>query len=485
MKKILALILVTALALSIAACTVPNGDTSATGAAGGVQEGVFQVGFGRTNITPEESVPLGGMGNSERYMSEEVIDELYFTVIALQDVEGQVSLLCQLDLISSAQKVYDPIRQAMAEATGVPVDRVAITATHTHAAVDVNMTEFESVLRYREMLTENCVQAAVMAMEDLTPATTTIGSVETEGLNFMRHYWLENGEVAGDGFGDWTTADAVSHVAVADPTMYVIRFAREDKKDVVLTNWRAHPGVVGTGDYLSADYPGPFRDAMEASDDDILVAYYEGAAGNVNSTSRIQREKRALNVDEHGYMLAQHALDCLENNMKTIEIDKIHHEYIEWEGTVDHSRDHMLLEARAVAAIREQLKDYFLVKPYAEQYGFRSSYDASSVVTKAAMPATDVIPLGVMTLGDDLAIVTHAGEMFNEISAELEGLSPYDYTLWFSYTNGAKGYFPIQETWDYGGSYEADTTKYVPGTAEQIRDFFAERLKELKTQNAQ
>lgn len=480
MKKIIALILVTALALSIAACSGLNADTSTTGAAGGVQEGVFQVGFGRTNITPAESVPIGGMGNSERFMSEEVIDELYFTVIALQDVEGEISLLCDLDLIKVSQDFYDPIRASMAEVAGTHVDRVAITATHTHAAVDISNTEFDSVIRYREMLTDACVEAAALAVEDLAPASATIGTVETEGLNFMRHYWLENGEVAGDGFGDWTTADAVSHVAVADPTMYVIRFAREDKKDVVMVNWRAHPGVVGTGDYLSADYPGPFRDAMEAADDDIMVAFFEGAAGNVNSTSRIAREKRALNVDEHGYMLAQHALDCLENNMKPIEIDKIHHEYIEFEGTVDHSRDHMVLEAKAVVAIRAKLKDYFLVKPYAEQYGFRSGYDASAVVTKSEMPATEVIPLSVITLGDDLAIVTHAGEMFNEIGVQLEEMSPYEYTLWFSYTNGHKGYFPIQETWDYGGSYESDTTRYVRGTAEQIRDFFAERLNELK-----
>lgn len=480
MKKILALILVAALALSIAACTGTGTDTPAE-AVGGVKEGIFQVGFGRTNITPAESVPIGGMGNSERYMSEEVIDELYFSVIALQDVEGEISLLCHLDLINPGQEFYDPIRELMAQTVGTSVDRVVITATHTHAAVDIGNTTFDSVIRYRAMLQEKLVEAAVLAVEDLAPATTTIGSTETESLNFMRHYWLENGEVAGDGFGDWTTADAVEHVAVADPTLYAVRFTRENKKDVVLVNWRAHAGAVGTADYLSADFPGPFRDAMEAADDDIFVAYYQGAAGNVNATSRIQREKRALNVDEHGYMLAQHALECLEeDNMKPIEIDDIYHEYIRYEGKVDHSRDHLVLEAKAVQAIRAQLKDYHLVKPYAEQYGFRSGYDASSVITKASMGETDMIPLSVLTLGEDLAIVTHAGEMFNEISAQLEEMSPYEYTLWFSYTNGAKGYFPIKETWDYGGSYEADTTKYVPGTAEDIRDLFAEKLTALK-----
>ena len=479
MKKILSLILVAALALSIAACTGTGTDTP-TDAVGGVKEGIFQVGFGRTNITPTESVPIGGMGNSERFMSEEVIDELYFSVIALQDVEGEISLLCHLDLIQPGQDFYDPIRMEMAMAVGTTVDRVAITATHTHAGVDIGNTAFDSVIRYREMLPGKLVEAAVLAVEDLAPATTTIGSIETESLNFMRHYLLEDGTYAGDGFGDWTTADAVEHVAVADPTLYCVRFTREDKKDVVLVNWRAHAGAVGTGEYLSADFPGPFRDAMEAGDDDIYVAYYQGAAGNVNATSRIMRERRALNVDEHGYMLAQHALECLENNMEPIEIDDIYHEYIEYDGKVDHSRDHMVLEAKAVNSIRATLKDYNLVKPYAEQYGFRSMYDASSVITKANMGETEMIPLSVLTLGEDLAIVTHAGEMFNEISAKLEEMSPYKYTLWFSYTNGAKGYFPIEETWDYGGSYESDTTKYVPGTAEDIRDMFAEKLTALK-----
>ena len=53
----------------------------------------LSVGFGRTNISPTESVPLGGYGNTSTRMSQSIKDEIYATCIAISDETGNAILL--------------------------------------------------------------------------------------------------------------------------------------------------------------------------------------------------------------------------------------------------------------------------------------------------------------------------------------------------------------------------------------------------------
>ena len=78
----------------------------------------FRVGFGRVNIIPRESVPLGGYGNTSKRLSLSVLSELYATCVAFSDSDGSTILLFHMDLISSA--ALNPAREAVAAATGIP-----------------------------------------------------------------------------------------------------------------------------------------------------------------------------------------------------------------------------------------------------------------------------------------------------------------------------------------------------------------------------
>lgn len=477
MKKIISLFLVTLLVLSIAACSGP--DTEQT-TAPAVYENVFQVGYGRADITPTETVPLGGRGNtSGGEWSQNIMDHLYVTCIAFKGADGETVLMFTGDAISPGAYCVDPMKAAVSEATGIPTDKITYTATHSHSTVDMSQgSKYESVYRYNAMFTEQGVQAAKEALADLAPAQVSVGSVETENLNFTRHYILEDGSYAGDGFGTWLDSDPVAHTRQADTTMYIVRFAREDKKDVVLANWRAHPSLTSSGYDISADYVGSFREAFEAQYD-AHFAYYQGAAGNVNASTRINAEKRAMDHEEHGALLAGYAIECLEGNMKDIQVEDVNHQYLDFTAKVNHSKDHMVLEARTVQAYRDTLKVYSAVKPYAEALGFHSMYEATFVLKRAEMPESQEVTVGVMTLGEDLAIVFHPGEMFSEISEQLEEQSPYETTLWFSYSNDAQGYWPSEFAWTYE-CYGTDIGLYEAGTSENLRDFFTEKLQQMK-----
>lgn len=89
-------------------------------------------------------------------------------------------------------------------------------------------------------------QAAVNAMADRKPAQLFAGSVETEGLNFVKHYVGKSRStgqycVIGDCFGDPKHTDILRHTTPVDPTLHVLQFKRQEGKEIVLINFRAHP----------------------------------------------------------------------------------------------------------------------------------------------------------------------------------------------------------------------------------------------------
>ena len=60
---------------------------------------VLKVGYGRVDITPEESVPLRGLGgDTSNRMSKDVKNPLYATCIAFTDETDNTILLMELDL---------------------------------------------------------------------------------------------------------------------------------------------------------------------------------------------------------------------------------------------------------------------------------------------------------------------------------------------------------------------------------------------------
>ena len=126
----------------------------------------LKIGYSRVCITPTESVPLAGYGATSKRMSTCVIRDLYTTCIAFTDKQGNTVLMVTNDLILSNGDWTGPARQAMSEATGVPVDNILVSATHTHSGPDMGNLAHESIHNYRKAIVTLMTQAAVEAMAD-------------------------------------------------------------------------------------------------------------------------------------------------------------------------------------------------------------------------------------------------------------------------------------------------------------------------------
>ena len=86
-----------------------------------MKNNALQVGYAKYDITPLESVPLAGYGNTSTRMSQNILSHLYSTCIAFSDAEGSTVLMFHNDLINSAEEYTTPIRHAISELPDRPL----------------------------------------------------------------------------------------------------------------------------------------------------------------------------------------------------------------------------------------------------------------------------------------------------------------------------------------------------------------------------
>lgn len=438
----------------------------------------LHVGFARVDITPHESVPMAGYGNTSARYSKVILDHITATCIAFTEGEETVLLFTQ-DLVCTNHAWARPIRQRIEKELGVPADHIFIHATHTHSAPDT-LSQEPAIQRYKPYHAEQLFSAAKQALEDRAPAVLLGTKTHTENMNHIRHYRLEDGTVAGDNFGHPKTSPIVGHVEPSDPEMRVIKIQREgdDKKDIILVNWQAHPAMTGGGKRynMSADFPGTLRNELEYRTE-MLVAYFTAAAGNHNTRSRILEERHGKHYVGVGSMLAD-TVEAALPNVQPIGGSGIAVRGVQHEMPVNHAEEDRVEDAKRVRDYWLSVSDTPTGNKLARELGFHSVYHANAIIARPSRPQTDTAELNAVRIGN-LAFATAPCEMFKATGVNIRANSPFDMTLVISLTNQRVGYFPTKEAFDYG-CYESQTAYFARGVAENVEAKLGEMLNELK-----
>ena len=471
MKKLICLILALMMVLGLCACAGSGSSEGETqGQEGGTAAGL-QVGFAKINITPDYSVGLGGYSDAETRRSEGFIDYIYITCIAVTEGEETI-LLYTLDNCAASKSVADKFRNAVTPVTDIPAEKIFVGATHSHSCPSLGMSDPEGT-KYYQQVVDASVQAAQEALADRAPAKLLAATHEVPMMNFIRHYEMADGTYAGSNFGDFSKV-IVGHAHETDPRMILLKFDREDdKKDVLMVNWQAHPdhGTANGRTNISADFPGALRDKL-STDSGCLVAYFTGASGDQNAVSKIPEENPNLGMKEYGQKMAEHAMEGLAK-LQPVEGTVIKTNRVMWEAEIDHSLDHLLNEARQVYDLWKSAGKS-AGDALGKTYNFTSSYQARAIISRAGMAATQQLELNSFSIGD-VGFITGTMEMFSTTAKYVRANSPYDTTFIIT---GCSGYIPNEAAYDYR-SYEADTGYYARGTAEKLAEQYVKMLNDL------
>lgn len=447
MKKLFCMILACVMLLGLAACG-GQGSTETQPK----EEAGLQVGFGRTNITPGFSVALQG-GDYTKRMSQGVLDNLYATCIAIRSGDETV-LLYTIDVKLMTGGFVEPMKMAISMKTGIPQNNIFLSATHTHSGPAVRYS-WDGSSRYLAEFNDNVVGAAELALKDLAPASMSAGGVMTEGLAYVRHYVLLDGTIGGPNFGN-DNAPRKEHVRDADAELQMVRFSREDKKDILMLGFGAHCTMNGqeTDLMLSADYPAPTREHIENTDSDLLVAFFQGASGDQVPTSSVDPNSAARDgYREHGKKLGQYALDAL-STLKPVEGEQI--------------------------SFANQTMTYATNKKDLDKTeGFNGRFEQKWIGIRSKLPATRDMVLRAVTVGN-LGFVFAPYEMFGEQGRYIKDHSPCDVTLVATCGEGDNSYLASSTGGFAYNSYEAQVCYYAEGVAEQAAKDFVDILTVLK-----
>ena len=427
----------------------------------------LMVGYGRVCITPEESVPLGGYGNTSKRMSTNVLDDIYATAIAFSDDDNTV-ILITLDMLHAKADWTDSIRTAITDACGVPGGHIMVAHTHTHAAPDSYNDEQESLFRYKDFLVKKVCEAAIISMSDRKPGKLFAG-VRTmqQHMNFVRNYIKDEDAPGG-----------LRHAGDPDRRLQLIKILREGGKDILLMNWQAHPCFTGGTKKtdISADYIGVVRSCLEAKTDS-LFAFFQGASGNLTTSSKIVGETITHDHKIYGGLLAEWAM-LLYNDLKPVEGDRVIVNEKVLTVPIDHSDDHRVADARIVNEHWRKHYDYTICNKFANSYGMNSVYHASGILLRARMGESREMELSAFSVGN-LSFVCAPFEMYSVNSCHIKESSPFDMTFIVTSCNTLHGYLAENFAFDYG-CYEVDFRRYPRGTAEMVADSFCDMLCELK-----
>ncbi|MBO4929516.1 MAG: hypothetical protein J6D61_03660 [Clostridia bacterium] len=143
---------------------------------------MLKTGFAKRPITPQKSMTLAGFDRRSQ-PAQGMLDELYVTVLALQNGEEAPFLLCSFDLLGTDRTLCEKVRQALP----LPPERVWVCATHTHGAPRGAFSGgISQDHAYIDSLVANCKAAAFAAMDDLLSAQALWGEATAEGVASLR-----------------------------------------------------------------------------------------------------------------------------------------------------------------------------------------------------------------------------------------------------------------------------------------------------------
>ena len=427
-------------------------------------------GYARADITPEGAVHMQG-GDWRNRISTGVLDHLYATCIALTVGEETV-LLYTTDLKLVTKNFSEVSRDVISEATGIPRNRIFLTATHTHSSVAIRYP-WEGVEEYRNLFNQAAAQAALEALADRAPAKILAGVAETEGLNFVRHYRTNAGGVCGSNFGDHSSG-YVGHVKEPDRQMQVLKLCREEKKDILMVSFPCHGTFKEGGTLLSADYIGPARAYAEANSD-CHFALFQAACGDQTPGSRIPG-LAIKDYEVHGSKVAQYALDARLAPLKDGAMKLCS---VKFNGPTNMKNMEKLPDARRVLEVAatygnksQELKDAL------KRYGLNSRHEANWLTIRDRVGKSVTIELQVLSIGE-LSFVLAPYEMFGEQGKFIKANTPFPMTFIIGCHDGGYNYIATKEAFDYD-CYESQCCFFERGTAEKLADIYIDLLNRVK-----
>ncbi|HWA98831.1 MAG TPA: neutral/alkaline non-lysosomal ceramidase N-terminal domain-containing protein, partial [Pirellulales bacterium] len=451
------------------------------------EERVFRAGAATSNITPL----IGDLvvGGFDPQPSKHIHDELHARCLVLDDGATRIAMVV-CDNLSLAREVCDEAKELASKATGIPTNRILISATHTHSGVSGRsqrlLTPDPQLSTYQQFLVRRIADGLVRAVNNLEPARIGWGVGAEPDQVFNRRWYMKPGPDLANPFGGVDQvrmnppAKSPNLIEPAGPTDPQVSFlsvqSRDGRPIALLANYSLHYVGGTTGSAISADYFAVFADRIQQMlgadrlDPPFVGMMSNGTSGDVNNNNVLHPHPKQ---PPYGRMR-------IVANAVAAEVYRVHQsiEFHDWvplgmterELTVASRKPTPEMVARAKRLVAgEQKPDHARDLAYANR----------TLDMETAPPEVTMV-LQAIRIGD-LGIATSPFETFTETGLEIKQRSPWKPTFTIELANGAYGYLPTPEQHRLGG-YETwlGTNRVEINASRKMTDALVNMLEELK-----
>ncbi len=428
---------------------------------------MLSVGLAEIDITPPLGIALTGHWRIRH--ADRVRDPLFARAMILDDGEAPICLIT-CDVLSVQRGTVLRCREAIETATGIPAERIAISATHTHYGPMVARIWTRDVLPDPDYLAEfeaGIVRAATEAWQQRRPAQVGIGWAFEGKVSFNRRFMMRSGEVVMHPPPGST--DILYQEGKTDPEVGVIAVRGEDGEPLGWwVNFACHATVTGQSTAISADFPGELsREMKDRHGEQVITLFGNGCCGNLCQQDVFDPD-RPRSGDELLRLMAERLADDVTEAESVAEFTD--------ELALDARAVETAIPLRRIEPAVEQAARELLAEGYDEEdhAAYREHTYARMVLElmeeKRERP---LVPAEVQAFRvGDAGVVMLPGEIFVEHGLAIKLRSPAGRTFVLELANGIVGYVPTRDAFE-GGGYEqrlGNNSKLSPVAGEMMTE---------------
>ena len=409
------------------------------------QEAILKAGIARTDITPAESLYMGGYDMTFRSgRSDGSYGSIYTRALVFDD-GGEKVVFIEADVVSLPHDDYLSIRKSISAETGIPAENILLGCVHNHAAPYTGEKNKDS--DWYQLLRNSFITTVKDAMADLEPVKiggetgrSNIAMNRRKRMDDTLTYITFDENNRSQSYGTYKTDNPVliremegvyrlgaNPKGPIDNEVGILRIDDlSGQPKAVLVNYACHGTSLGGRNYkISPEWNGHMLEYIEKEIPGVMGIFVPGAAGDINP-------RFVGGID--GYQ------DNLENTANLgYEIGK---EVVKVFNSIH-------TDIPLNSGIKLVHQDIVCPKRYGG-------------VVKDFRNTTIAVPVTAIKI-DEFVWVTFPVELFHEIGQSIKSSTHARYPFLVGYCNGSLGYLITQHAYSEGG-YEPWATRFAPVT---------------------
>ncbi len=420
------------------------------------QAAELRAGAAAVDITPT-NLPIRTAGNLTLTVVSKIHDPLHSRAFVLDDGSTRLAIAV-VDSCMISREDFDTAKSIANRATGIPVENMMISSTHTHTApASYGCHGNDAEPQYRAYIIPRIADSIVQASRNLQPARVGWGKSDLPQFVHCRRWIMQPGTANSPpaAFTGAVTNIAMMNPGVnntnkvrqtgpVDPAVTVLSVqSREGKPLALLANYSTHYASAPSQE-ISADYFGEFcrimAQELKAGENNsgFVALMSNGTSGDANPID-FTKTNWVATPPVVAKAVAGAALDALAK-MK-------YRDDVRLTVVTDYLKLGVRLPTPSqVAEAREYLATKVGPRP---TRNWEENY-ARETTLMADWPATKEITLQTMVIGD-FVIAAVPCETFGSTGLAIKKSSPFPLTMVIGLANGYHGYLPPPDQFPLGG----------------------------------